>query len=358
MAIYNIDGFHLSLDLLKQILNDPEAHVALSDEARTRCQKARNQIDQWMEEGAPAIYGVNTGLGSLKDVVVPPHYHIKWNLRLPYPHAAGFDEYLPPEITRLALLLRANILARAYSAARPALIHRLLSLFNAGVCPAVRGHGSTGLSDLGPMLQCVMVVAGLEDASAFYQGKLMDAHSALRKAGLEETFTLECKEVLTQMNGSTMTQSIALVTYLGFLPLLPKCLSLCPTPEKAQAMEETVNWIGSILEFENNITCDNPLLFEVEDGHYEAVMGCNCSNTQVGYAMDLFSVVVAEFGRYAVRKEQDPILWQRLATLAMQVSADSIPTKGGQEDHVEFSYTAAEKAAEACAILDAMLSHS
>lgn len=354
MAVYQIDGYTLTLDLLEQILKDPEARIELAEEARARCEKSRAQVDRWLVEGAPAIYGVNTGLGSLKDVAVPAQKHVEWNKRLPYPHAAGFDQYLPPEITRLALLLRANILARAYSAVRPELIQRLLDLVNAGVAPAVRGHGSTGLSDLGPMSQCVMTVVGMEDAHAFYQGELMSAREALKKAGLAETFTLACKEVLAQMNGSTMTQAIAVTAYLQLRPMVPACLPLLE-PDRAQAALETVEWVGSILERENNITCDNPLLFEVENGEYEAVMGCNCSNTQVGYAMDLLSVVIAECGKKALAQNPRPILWQRLATLAMQVSADSIPTKGGQEDHVEFSYTAAEKAAESVSILSSIL---
>lgn len=354
MAVYQIDGYHLTLDLVEQILQDTDARVALSDEARERCEKSRAQVERWLEKDAPAVYGINTGLGALKDVAVPAQDHIRWNRKLPYPHAAGFDEYLPAEITRLALLLRANVLARGYSAVRPALIQRLLELVNAGIAPAVRGHGSTGLSDLGPMSQCAMVVAGLEDASAFYQGQLMPARDALSQAGLEPQFTLECKEVLAQMNGSTMTQAIAVTAFLQFSALLPRCLPHLPA-QRAQAVRETVDWIGQILERENNITCDNPLLFEVSDGQFEAVMGCNCSNTQVGYAMDLLSVVTAELGRRLFEQGAPAILWQRLATLAMQVSGDSIPTKGGQEDHVEFSYTAAEKAAEGTAVLSAML---
>lgn len=130
--------------------------------------------------------------------------------------------------------------------------------------------------------------------------------------------------------------------------------NLCKLLEAA-ALEETVDWIGGILELENNISCDNPLLFELENGEYEAVMGCNCSNTQVGYAMDLLGVIMAELGEKLQKEQKSLILWQRLATLAMQISADSIPTTGGQEDHVEFSYSAAEKAVEGVAVLKEML---
>lgn len=354
MAVYQIDGYTLTLDMLNQYLHDSEAKIELTPEAVERCARSRAQVDRWLMEGAPAIYGVNTGLGALKNVAVSAQKHIEWNNTVAYPHAAGFGDYLPPETTRLAMLLRANVLARAYSGVRPALIQRMLDLVNAGVAPAVRGQGSRGLSDLAPLAQCVMVLQGKEDASAFYQGELMSAPQALRAAGLEEAFTLECKEALAQINGSSMTQAMAVITYLRLRELLPQCLCLFDE-ERAKALEETADWIGGILELENNISCDNPLLFELENGEYEAVMGCNCSNTQVGYAMDLLSVIMAELGEKLQKEQKGLILWQRLATLAMQVSADSIPTTGGQEDHVEFSYSAAEKAVEGVAVLKEML---
>ena len=352
MAVYRIDGYTLTLDMVEQFLRDPAPHTELTEEARERCARSRAQVDRWLMEGAPAIYGVNTGLGALKGVPVSAKDHIAWNNTIAYPHAAGFGDYLPPRLTLLALMMRANVLAQSYAAVRPALIQRLLDVVNAGVAPAVRAQGSRGLSDLGPLAQCVLAITGKEDAFAFYQGELMSAPQALRAAGLEDSFVLECKEALAMINGSTMTQAIAVDAWLRLRTLLPRCLPLL-APDRAEAIRETMDWIGGMLELENNITCDTPLLFEVENGEYEAVMGCNCSNTQVGYAMDLMSVILAELGKKAAPDR--PILWQRLATLAMQVSADSIPTTGGQEDHVEFSYTAAEKASEAVTVLETML---
>ena len=166
MNVYYIDGQSLTLDGIRTIINDQEAMVALSEEAAKNCRVTRAQIERWMEKDAPVVYGVNTGLGNLKDVVVPPEKHIEWNKTLPYPHAAGMGDYLPPEVTLMSLLLRANVLARAYSGVRPELIDRILAVYNAKVAPAVHGEGSTGLSDLGPLAQNVMTVAGLDGAKA------------------------------------------------------------------------------------------------------------------------------------------------------------------------------------------------
>ena len=351
MGTYVIDGYHLTVGDVAQILNDDAPNVTISAEARERCEKSRRQIDAWLQEGAPAVYGINTGLGALKDVPVPPEKHVEWNKSLPYVHGAGFGDYLPAVVTRTELLLRANILCRAFSAVRVSLIERLLDMFNRGISPAVYGEGSTGLSDLAPIAQNIMAVAGLPGARAIVDGRVVPADEAYRAAGLPETFELECKEVLAQMNGSTMTQSIAVVSFIKFeklFELFKKSLGCKIDKEKLNAYEETAAFVRRILDFENNITCDNPNLFELEDGSYEAVMGCNCSNTQVGYVLDLLSTVVAEMAFDLVEHNGNDAraeaMLNQLRGMTMQVSADSIPTKGGQEDHVEFSYSAALKA--------------
>jgi len=367
MDKYYIDGYNLTMSDVKNIIEN-NLIVEIADEAVERCRKSRKQINKWLEKDAPVVYGINTGLGNLKDVVMPPEDHIKWNKTIPYPHAAGFGEYLSSIITRTALLLRANILCRAYSAVRVELINRMLDIFNARISPAIYGLGSTGLSDLPPLSQSVMAVAGLEDAKVFYNDKVMGAREAYSKAGINETFDLECKEVLAQMNGSTMTQSIAVISFLKFESLYEKYLCIVEKSndmliKRQEAYEEMIRFAKDILNKENNISCDNPLLFEKEDGSYEAVMGCNCSNTQVGYVLDLLSIIIAEISSDIILKVKDTSIVKKnkayylnkeLKSLCMQVSADSIPTKAGQEDHVEFSYTAARKFEQGVNILESL----
>ncbi len=363
MSDYRINGYDLTLEKVAEILEDPSPKIFIAPEAEERCRRSRRQIDRWMEKGAPAIYGVNTGLGALKDVAVPAEKHEEWNRTLSYPHSAGFGGWLPPQITRLALLLRANVLCQGYSAGRPELIRRLLELFEAGIAPAVIPEGCTGLGDLAPMAQCVMVVAGLPEAKAFFRGNLMPAREACRKAGLPEEFTLQCKEALMQISGGTMGQAIAVTAHARCLQILGSLRDRMSEGErenaKYQAWQETLAFIGAVLEQENNVDSDNPLLFETENDSFEAVMGCNSSNTQVGYAMDLLNILVAEMAAEAVPgtpARRQTYLHTQLKFLTMQVSADSIPTKGGQEDHVEFSYTAALKALKGTELLEKLLS--
>ncbi|SDK09648.1 aromatic amino acid ammonia-lyase [Natronincola ferrireducens] len=368
---YYIDGYSLTIDDIISAIKGKYASVHIAQKAIERCKDSRRQIDKWLEKDAPVIYGVNTGLGNLKDTILSLEDHIKWNKTIPYPHAVGMGGPIDPDITRAALLIRANVLCRGYSAVRPKLIQRMLDIFNAGISPVVLELGSTGLSDLGPLAQCTMVVAGLEEAEAFYKGRRDKVQTIFQDAGLEPTFDLECKEVLSQMNGSTMTQSIAIFAFdrIKKLTKIHKQIEGLMDSDKNEscylndkvylAIEDSLKFVSSIINFENNISCDNPLVFKEEQGDYTPVMGCNCSNTQVGYVLDLLNILIADasnilYQQLCQKEELHPFMrglkntalqiLMKLRTLSIPASADSIPTKGNQEDHVEFSYGAARKA--------------
>lgn len=378
-----INGFSLTIEEIIAAVKGELGTMEMSTEAVEKCEGSRNQVRKWLEKDAPVVYGVNTGLGNLKDTVLSPEDHLKWNKTIPYPHAVGMGEPINPEITRASILIRANVLCRGYSAVRPELIHRMLDVFNAGISPVVLELGSTGLSDLGPLAQSAMTVAGLDEAEAFYQGKRRKAKECFAEAGLEPVFPLECKEVLAQMNGSTMTQALAVFACYNMKQLLNiekeieasinanERFSLDAKEIVHSAVEHSFKFIWEIVDFENNISCDNPLLFKTEKGDYEPVMGCNCSNTQVGFVLDLLNILVAEKSNYIYEmicqlesgqsnvKRLRPLalsLVKELKALCMPASADSISTKGNQEDHVEFSYGAARKAMKAVRTYKLLLS--
>ena len=369
-----IDGYSLTIEEIVSAVKGEAGSICMAPEAVKRCEDSRSQIRKWLEKDAPVVYGVNTGLGNLKDTALSPEDHLEWNKTIPYPHAVGMGDPINPDITRASLLIRANVLSRGYSAVRPELIQRMLDIFNKGISPVVLELGSTGLSDLGPLAQSAMVVAGLEEAEVFYQGKRRRAKECFKETGLEPVFQLECKEVLAQMNGSTMTQAIAVFACHNMQQLLNiekeieksvKINEKFPIDSKEKvysAVEQALKFISGIVNFENNVSCDNPLLFKVEDGSHEAVMGCNCSNTQVGYALDLLNVLISEKANFIyemlcrLESEQHRVkklrvlaasVVREIKALCMPASADSIPTKGNQEDHVEFSYGAARKAMKA-----------
>ena len=372
-----IDGFTLGVAETVAALAETDAAraagstgtVALAAAARERCAASRTQVTAWLGDDAPVVYGINTGLGNLKDVVLSPSEHVEWNATIPYPHAAGLGDYIHPNITRTALLIRANVLARGYSGARPALIDRLLALYNAGVAPAIRELASVGLSDLAPLAHVAMVASGIAGARVVVGDEVVAAQPVLEAAGLPARFQYECKDTLSTMNGASMTQAAGVLVVHSAELLLQRADRLAAVDVDVEAGSESAAFIASVwaafgevratLDTECNVSCDNPLLFEVGD-EYEAVMGCNCSNTQVGYDLDLLCVLLAERAALIVGhqiagargsaaaqiRDRAAQVMQRLSDAALPASADSLPTKSGQEDHVEFSYGAARKAYE------------
>ena len=352
-----INGYDLNIaDVLKAV--NGEVELALDEKAGKLCRDSRSQVDRWLEGDPPVIYGINTGLGNMKDTVLSPEEHKNWNKTIPYPHAVALGKTIEPEITRAALLLRANVLARSYSAVRVELIERLIELFNSGISPVVYELGSTGLSDLSPLSQNTMFVAGFEEAKAYTKGIMTTARDAFRKAGIQESFDLECKEVLALMNGSTMTQAISVLTFSkldnAFTVISQDMEKSEPTLYKS--IKNSMNLIKMNLNKENNVSCDNPLLFKTEDNSYEAVMGCNCSNTQIGYMMDLVTLLVSDMCKWIYRNTEKGSksalnIVNKVDQLVMPATADSITTKTSQEDHVEFSYGAARKAKRSVELL-------
>ncbi|MFF2299620.1 aromatic amino acid lyase [Arthrobacter sp. NPDC058127] len=376
-----IDGFTLGIDAVVASLRSGAA-AELSDSARERCRSRRAQVARWLTDDAPVIYGVNTGLGNLKDVVLSPTEHAEWNRTIPYPHAAGLGDYIHPEITRTALLVRANVLARGYSGARPELIERLIALYNAGISPAIRELASVGLSDLAPLSHIAMVVSGIPGGRVLEGDRVVEASRALAQAGLPERFAYECKDTLSTINGASMTQAAGVLAVHSAGLLLDLCDELdiaarnvwatlrswpASAADRAEveygraafgaSIRESFAEIRATLDTECNVSCDNPLLF-AEGDEYVAVMGCNCSNTQVGYDLDLLCILLAEraalllasldrlitdFGLSDELYEDAARSLQGLGERAAPASTDSIPTKSGQEDHVEFSYGAARK---------------
>ncbi len=382
MRNYYIDGYNLTIKDVAAAVKGELGTICIAAEAEERCRRSRDQIRKWLEKDAPVVYGVNTGLGNLKDTVLSPEDHLRWNRTIPYPHAVGMGGVINPDITRASLLIRANVLCRGYSAVRPELIKRMLDIFNAGISPVVLELGSTGLSDLGPLAQSAMVVAGLNEAEAFYKGERRKAKDCFREAGLEPEFQLECKEVLAQMNGSTMTQAIAIFAcdYMQRLLDIEKQIDAAAdiydnyrvdSREKVYAaIEHSLGFVLEVVDFENNVSCDNPLLFEVDNGEYEPVMGCNCSNTQVGFVMDLLNILISEKANFICEmisrwgnkgygfeklRLQGASMVKEIRAHCLPASADSIPTKGNQEDHVEFSYGAARKAMKAVKLYNGLL---
>jgi histidine ammonia-lyase len=98
------------------------------------------------------------------------------------------------------LLLRANVLARGLSGARPVVVETLIAMLEHGIHPLIPEKGSVGASgDLAPLAHLSLTVIG--EGECLYKGERMPSAEGLRRAGIEPVL-LEAKEGLALLNGT------------------------------------------------------------------------------------------------------------------------------------------------------------
>jgi histidine ammonia-lyase len=203
-----LDGQSLTLDDVVSVAVGG-AKVELAPSARARMDRARGVVDAIVHANA-VVYGVTTGFGKLSDVVIPRERLDELQVNLVRSHAAGVGPLLPEREARAMMLLRANVIAKGFSGARPALVDLLAGMLNAGLYPPIPEQGSVGASgDLAPLAHLALALIGEGD---LYRGEdRADAATLLAFAGLKPV-RLGPKEGITLING---TQAHTAVAALG-----------------------------------------------------------------------------------------------------------------------------------------------
>jgi len=221
-ATVSISTENLTLDDIIAVARGGQK-VELSPDAgfRKRIEQSRETLLRKLAAGE-AIYGVNTGYGGNACYVIPGEEMAHHQQNLIEFMACGVGEPLPEEAVRAAILLRANALARGLSGVRMVVIERLIDLLNCGITPVVPRFGSVGASgDLCPSAYIARVMCGRGEV--MYRGERVPAAGALRCERIEP-LTLEAKEGLALLNGTTVMTGIAALvvdeaTYLFRLAL-------------------------------------------------------------------------------------------------------------------------------------------
>lgn len=205
-----IDGNSLTLESLVAVARG-RATVSLAPHARGRANATRRVVEDLVASRAVA-YGVTTGFGKLSEIAIPPQRLAELQVNLVRSHAAGVGDLLPESEVRALMLLRANVIAKGYSGARPALAELLAAMLNEGLWPEIPEQGSVGASgDLAPLAQLARSLIG--EGMLWRNGERGEAAAMLRAAGLSP-FELGPKEGLTLINGTqahTAIGALALV---------------------------------------------------------------------------------------------------------------------------------------------------
>ena len=351
-----LDGSSLTIQSVYDVAVNG-ARVELSEESRARMGRTQAVVAGIIERG-DVVYGVNTGFGKLSEIAIPLDRLADLQVNLVRSHAAGVGPFLPVREVRAMMLLRANVLAKGFSGARPELVDLLIGMLNERLHPPIHEQGSVGASgDLAPLAALGLALIGegqlSHDGSAY-----RDAADMLRDHGLEPV-TLGPKEGITLINGTQAHTAIAalaihdammlwrtahvagamsLEALLGtpvafdtriqdargqigqsksaeFLrelldgselreshrygdPRVQDAYCLRCMPQVHGPVLDALEWIEGIVSREINAATDNPLVFE----NGETLSGGNFHGQAVGMALDLLAIVLTNLATISERR--------------------------------------------------------
>ena len=208
-----LTGDGLSLDDAGRILRGEVERVSLAPAARKRVEQSRRCVEELLASGA-TLYGVNTGFGKLANERIPQQEVLALQENLLRSHAVGVGNLLSIPVSRLALALRINALAKGYSGVTVELINALIDMFNRGVVPAIPEQGSVGASgDLAPLAHMALVVMGEGEAFVTKAGdsgkppRIQSGRAALKRVHLQP-HRPQAKEGLSLINGTQVSTAL------------------------------------------------------------------------------------------------------------------------------------------------------
>jgi len=348
-----LDGHSLKIEDVLAIARH-RAPLAIHRDAVSRIHKCRALLERKIES-REIMYGVNTGIGELSEVVLTPEQVEKFQKYLLYSHAAGFGEPCAEEDVRAGMLSRLNTHCWGHSGIRHEIVQLQIEMLNRGVTPVVCQKGSVGAcGDLSPMAQMAITLMG--EGEVFYQGKRLPAKEGLAAAGLAPIVFRE-RDGLATINGSDLmtgmgcleladaerwvkTQEVALAMTLEALnanmkaydhrihdvrgyPGAQVCAenvrrltegsellqrpgkkvqdaySLRSSPQVTGAAKDAFKWARYMLEIELNHAADNPVFFPDED---LVLTGANFQGTPMAFALEMIGMSVTTVAALSERR--------------------------------------------------------
>jgi histidine ammonia-lyase len=350
-----IDGDSLTVDEAYAVAAEG-LRVELDPKARARMLRTRAVVDDIVARDA-VVYGVTTGFGKLSEVAIPREKLAQLQVNLVRSHASGVGDRLPEREVRAMMLLRANVIAKGYSGARPELVDLILQMLNADVYPPIPEQGSVGASgDLAPLAHLALSLIG--EGTLIRGDREAPAAQVLEQIGAKP-IVLAPKEGITLINGTQAHTGVALVALVHARALwrtahvagAMSLEALLGTPvafderihaargQKGQARSaallrdlladselreshrhgdprvqdpyalrcmpqvhgpvlDALDWIDDAVSRELNAATDNPLVFE----NGETLSGGNFHGLTVAMALDFLAIVLTHLATMAERR--------------------------------------------------------
>jgi histidine ammonia-lyase len=203
-----LDGEHLTIEDVVAVARRGEA-VRLAPQSEEAIRRCRAMLERKVE-AKEIMYGINTGIGELAEVVLDEDQMQRFQRYLIYNHAAGIGDPMPVEVVRAAMLGRVNLHAKGYSGCRVEIPRTYVAMLNAGITPIACEKGSVGAcGDLAPMSQIALSLMG--EGECDYRGERMPTARALGRAGIPVP-GLQVRDGLAAINGSNVITAMAALT--------------------------------------------------------------------------------------------------------------------------------------------------
>ena len=204
MAIM-LEGEHLTIEKLVDIARNNE-NVEIAPASLEKIKKCRAMLEEKIK-AREIMYGINTGIGELSEVVLTDEQVKQFQKYLIYNHAAGIGDPAPIEHIRGAMASRVNVMCKGMSGCRPEIPLTYVEMLNKGVTPVVCQKGSVGAcGDLAPMSQIALLMMG--EGEAFYKDERLPGKVAMEKANIMVP-GLQARDGLSCINGSNLITAIS-----------------------------------------------------------------------------------------------------------------------------------------------------
>lgn len=344
----------LSLETLQEIISQHKS-LALSDQAKVNIQKCREYLDAKMKSQEAPIYGINTGFGSLCNVIISNDNLSKLQENLVKSHACGTGEEVPHEIVKIMLLLKIQSLSYGHSGVQLVTVERLVDFYNKDILPVIYNQGSLGASgDLSPLAHLSLPLLG--EGEVYFEGKKVHSSIVMQKFNWKP-IVLQSKEGLALLNGtqfmsaygsyillkamkySYLADVISAISLEGFDGRIEPFNELIHyiRPHKGQivtaqrmtdlledsqiiaqeklhvqdpysfrcipqvhgASKDTIDYVKKVFKTEINSVTDNPNIFVGED---VIISGGNFHGQPLAMALDFLAIALSELGSISERR--------------------------------------------------------
>lgn len=334
---------------------DKGMRLKLSDESKHRIIRCDEYLDKRIQSGEELLYGINTGFGSLCNVIISKEDLGLLQKNLVMSHACGIGDEVPEEIVRLMLFLKIQSLSYGNSGVQPETVQRLIDFYNEDIFPVVYVYGSLGASgDLAPLAHLSLPLLGLGEVN--YKGRKYNSADIHKKFNWKPV-DLKAKEGLALLNGTQFMSAYGVYMCLKVFKLsrladIISALSLdvfdgriepfhelvqmirpyegqirtarrirwllegsemisrlkenvqdpysfrC-IPQVHGASKDSINYVAYVFQREINSVTDNPTIFPEED---MIISAGNFHGQPLALALDNLAIAMAELGSISERR--------------------------------------------------------